>query len=346
MTTTFFRLLHADDKEAALRAAVNATNAGEPTPEVFRVDPASFGQVPGSPFAYWVSERVRRLFVKLKPFESEGRKVERALSTTDDFRFLRLWWEPNPFSILDGMNGPCPLDRTKAFQEWCRTQTFKGKQWVPFAKGGPNSPYYSDLKMLVNWKEDGKDIEEYVLAKFTYLRGNANWLLHRECDYFRPGLTWPIKNRGTFKPWPLPGGCIFAHVGAAAFVPSQQFARFHALLSSDVFTFLLRLRAGWNYEAGVVRLTPVPDMASETAVAMRSKADACVRIRRVIDSSDELSHVFILPSVLQVCHDTIREMASACRPALPTPNGGWPSASGRLTTSRSGSMASRARTVE
>ena len=47
MATTFFRLLQAGDKEAALRTAVNATKAGEPAPEVFHVDPASFAQVPG-----------------------------------------------------------------------------------------------------------------------------------------------------------------------------------------------------------------------------------------------------------------------------------------------------------
>ena len=87
--TTFFRLLHADDKDAALRSAVDAANAGKAAADVFHVDPASFGQVPGSPFAYWVCDRIRRLFRELPAFESKGRTVRVGLQTSDDFRFVR-----------------------------------------------------------------------------------------------------------------------------------------------------------------------------------------------------------------------------------------------------------------
>ena len=62
--TTFIRLLDAgpDEKGAALAEAAAGWRAGTEPPGVFQVDPESFEQVPGSPFAYWVSERVRRLF--------------------------------------------------------------------------------------------------------------------------------------------------------------------------------------------------------------------------------------------------------------------------------------------
>jgi hypothetical protein len=89
--TIFFRLLHEKDKAAALAEAVagmpraegSAEKAGQgetasgvpATADCFRVDPASFTQVPGSLFAYWVSDRIRRLFKELPPFESEGRTV-------------------------------------------------------------------------------------------------------------------------------------------------------------------------------------------------------------------------------------------------------------------------------
>lgn len=49
MSTTFFRLLHADDKDAALRAAVNA---GAKAAEVFHIDPASFEQAPECAYYY------------------------------------------------------------------------------------------------------------------------------------------------------------------------------------------------------------------------------------------------------------------------------------------------------
>jgi hypothetical protein len=117
MTTTFFRLLQAEDKEAALRAVVDAENRGEDAAEVFRVDPVSFEKVPGSPFAYWVSERVRRLFRELPPVESDGRAIRIGLQTSDDFRFVRCWWEAAAHKILDGMNGPNWQNNFPQFQQ-------------------------------------------------------------------------------------------------------------------------------------------------------------------------------------------------------------------------------------
>lgn len=84
--TTFIRLLEAEDKAAALARAVEGERAGAPSAGVFKVSPESFAQVPGSPFAYWVSERIRRLFKVLPPYEKEGRTVRIGMKTGDDFR--------------------------------------------------------------------------------------------------------------------------------------------------------------------------------------------------------------------------------------------------------------------
>lgn len=68
--------------------AVSAVREGrEANTAVHAVDPASFRQVPGSPFAYWVSERVRRLFTELLPFEVEGRWVRSRAHGSNDFRY-------------------------------------------------------------------------------------------------------------------------------------------------------------------------------------------------------------------------------------------------------------------
>ena len=77
MNTLFFRLLDQKDKAAALSEAVDAVREGHMRNAVVHaVDPVSFRQVPGSPFAYWVSERLRRLFTELPPFEGEGRTAQ------------------------------------------------------------------------------------------------------------------------------------------------------------------------------------------------------------------------------------------------------------------------------
>lgn len=80
------------------------------------------------------------------------------------------------------------------FREWCRHRTYEGKRWLPFAKGGEYAPYYSDLHLVVNWERDGQEIEAYVLARYPYLKGKANWILHKECDYFRSHC-WPVADK-------------------------------------------------------------------------------------------------------------------------------------------------------
>lgn len=101
----FLRLLPYEDKAAALAEAAAAVREGRTSnPVVHPVDPASFRQIPGSPFAYWVREHIRRLFTELPPFEGEGRTVKQGLATADDFRFVRAWWEVAPERILDGLS--------------------------------------------------------------------------------------------------------------------------------------------------------------------------------------------------------------------------------------------------
>src|SRR5262249_8656103 len=153
----FLRLLSYDDKAAVLTEAVAAMREGCTLNSVtYTVDPSSFRQVPGSPFAYWVSERIRRRFAELLPFESEDRTVKQGLATADDFRFVRAWWEISPAKTVTGAAKTTPEE----FRQW----TFTDKRWAPFAKGGEYSPYYADLHFVVNWEWDGQEIRNFDKA--------------------------------------------------------------------------------------------------------------------------------------------------------------------------------------
>lgn len=88
--TIFFRLLEPDDKGAALHQAIAQLAIGTPNSNTFPVEPASFQQVPGSAFAYWVSEKFLSLFKSLKNV-SQIAIAQHGASSKDDFRFLRLF---------------------------------------------------------------------------------------------------------------------------------------------------------------------------------------------------------------------------------------------------------------
>ena len=298
----FFRLVSHDDKEAALAGAVAGVREGRPASgAVHSVDPATFRQIPGAPFAYWVSERVRRLFTELPPFEGDGRAVRVGLQTSDDFRFVRTWWEVPPHKILTGTPATTP--------EEFRRMTFKGKRWVPFAKGGAYSPYYADLHLVVSWERDGEEIRHFIDPETgrTFSRPqNTDF-------YFRPGLTWPLRGI-RLSAQAVPKGSMFSVAGKLA--TSARIAELPILLglmNSKPFDFMVGVFAGKvggvQYEVGLIGRIPIPPAPSSEPLG-EDVAEAW-QIRSKTTCHDERSHLFSLPALFQVEGRTLDER-SAC----------------------------------
>lgn len=257
METLFIRLLHDEDKSSALAEKVLAVREGRSDENVFPVPHASFQQVPNTPFCYWVSERIRRLFTELPPFESEGRTVKQGLATADDFRFVRTWWEVPAERLLDAANGPDWQKDLKAFQDWCRKRTFEGKRWVPFAKGGEYSPYYADIHLVVDWELDGEDLKVFSGSVIR----NPNY-------QFRPGLTWSLRtDKGSVRT--KYAGTIHGHAGHSAFFDDKNMLSYLAWFNSDIVANkLMRLLTTNKWEVGYVQKLPVPNIGADISAIL------------------------------------------------------------------------------
>ena len=170
----FFRLLDGENRPSRLSEAIEELReGGETQQDVYSAEPESLRQVPGSPFAYWVSDEVRHKFVRLSPLGSYERAVKQGLATADDFRFVRAQWEVKSQSVA-----------------WSAEGTARGYRWAAFAKGGEYSPYYSDVHLLVNWERNGEEIKSNQDASGK-VRSNVWMLQETENSYFfQPGLTW------------------------------------------------------------------------------------------------------------------------------------------------------------
>lgn len=288
--TTFIRLLEVavDEKGDALRDAIRVgkgnrqgsktpRNAGEKGGErgegrlVFEVEPAEFKKVPGSPFAYWVSETIRALFDGAPQFESGGRTAKCGAGTLDDFRFLRLSWESSPACADD---------------------------WPAFAKGGAYSPFYADIHLRLGWSQSGRELQVFVEDKV----GSATRKIQAQGYYFRPGLTWPRRTNGlSFRV--LPKGCIFADKGPAAFVDgdySDDLLAVAALMNSKPFGYLVsvqlaRTELAQSYEVGLIQQTPVPELKEEDRDALATLAKRAWSLKRSLDTTNETTHAFVLP---------------------------------------------------
>lgn len=276
--TTFFRILDApiDAKAGALRAAiVHQRSHGEPAPVegiVFECDPSAFFDVPGAPFAYWVTDAVRGTFKRFDRVESTGRTVKQGLATADDFRFVRLYWEVG----LNGLNSG----------------------WRSFAKGGAFSPVYADVPLVLEWRDNGSILKAKVVAE----HGNVGKRIYNEEFFGRAGLTWPRRTQAGFGIRIMPTGCIFADKGPAVFVeedaPETALALL-ALLTSAPFRFLVSLQMAFgSYEVGVIQRTPVPRLTSAEARMLEKLCRQAWSLKRSIDTSNEASHAFLLPAVI------------------------------------------------
>jgi len=311
--TYFFRLLDEEDRESTLGRVVYAVLTGVASECIRSVDTESFRQVPGTPFAYWVSEGIRRLFRSLPPFKSEGRMVRQGLATADDFRFVRAWWEVPPHKVLTGTLGTTPAE--------FRQGTFEGKSWVPFAKGGTFSPYFTDLHLVLSWERDGRELKAWAET----LPGCSHWSrrIASAEHYFKPGLTWPGRphKRGWFSH--VPKGVIFSHTGQMLLLPTEEHWPTCALLNSDPYIGLLHLlmprgadQVGGQtlkYEVGYVASVPVPQFPPQAKQELSDAAVASHSAVRSLGEAEELSLAFRAPAAVQGEGSTIAESLSSWR---------------------------------
>lgn len=279
--TIFFRLLDGVNRPSRLSDAIEELREGGETSDVHRADPISFRQVPGSPFAYWVSKEIRSKFTALPPFEDEERAVKQGLATADDFRFVRAWWETSPLTVARG-----------------REETVQGKRWVPFAKGGEYSPYYANVHLVVNWQYDGKEIKSFVGSD-----GRVASRPQNTSYYFRPGLTWPLR-ASHFAPYVLPSGSIFSVRGYAILASLPQLPSILGLGVSSAFDYLFKVMLGRfdfpEFIAGILQQLPIPDLSETQTSLLGALALRCVALKRSLDSANESSHAFQLPALLQI----------------------------------------------
>jgi hypothetical protein len=279
--TTFFRLLKTpiDAKGEALAAQIAVLHAGGQAEETFILDPAEFALIPGSPFAYWISGSIRELYVQLPPVESEGRAARIGDHPGNKDRYVRIFWEV-PFS-----------------------RRSEDREWVPYQKGGVYSPYYADMELVVDW-----DFGRETYYDFYGRPGRSSERPSNYQFFFRPGLTWPLRTTSPLSVRLLPAGCAISNKGPTVYASSDNLGELITLLpimNSTTFKALVRLQLGAaaaaarSYEVGVIQRTPVPadlEKGQESLVVLARKAHGLQRDR---DRTDETTHAFCLPGLVQ-----------------------------------------------
>lgn len=192
----------------------------------YAADQSNFSKIPGSPVAYWVSERFVNAFVMGTQLGCDFR-VSEGIKTGDNDRFLRHWYEiaSNDFSF---------------------SQFDFSKKWYPHHKGGDYRKWYGNLLWAINWENNGEKIQQ-----------NKNSGLQGKDMYFKPNLGWSkISSRDNPVRF-YPGGTLFDSM-APSICGDKKLIFLAALLNTNVaYEYLHILNPTLALQVGDMRNMPI-----------------------------------------------------------------------------------------
>jgi len=273
----FFRLTPFKD-ENSKRLAFEEALASRKLPckheIIFPTDLNDLRRVPGFPYSYWATHSIRELFAKHPPLDcDQARKPEamkiadlkQGLATGYDDRFVRYFWEVQSTNIG------------------------RGKKWVPYVKGGDR--FYSDIDLVVNWANNGKEIKEFPKA-----------VVRNESCHFKEGLCWSlIASSPRLNMRCLPKGCIFDVAALSLFPKNREHAwPLLALANSAPATFTLLMLEPLLHNRNIGYVSRIPVAASSLeSEKLAQSAREILDLLQVWETGNEASTVFVKPWILQ-----------------------------------------------
>lgn len=182
-----------------------------------------FDKIPGSPIAYWASEKLLEAFVYKKIMDYDytiGQNV-----TGNNEKYVRFIWEISRESI--GRN----------------------KKWLIYAKGGEYRKWEGNLIHVINWSEEArKDYYE-----------NKNASIIKEEHWYRKGITWGLVSSSSISFRVLPENTTFDKGGTSIMLQDNNYFNIIlGLLNSKTSKEIVKyLNPTINYQLGDIRSIPV-----------------------------------------------------------------------------------------
>jgi len=188
---TYIRLVDYNNAELKEQEFSNKDN-------YFQAKQKDFEKIPGSPIAYWVSDKIREIFEKNQKLGEVGKSIQ-GMSSADNNRFLRLWNEVNYSKIGYSMANSQEALESK-------------KKWFPYNKGGEFRKWYGNQEYLINWENDGYEIKNF-----------KNAVVRNSSYYFKESISWSLITSTTSSFRYYPNGFIFDAAGSSYFSKENIF---------------------------------------------------------------------------------------------------------------------------
>lgn len=235
-----------------------------------QVSSENFAKIPGSPVAYWVSEKSFWNFANLNKLADYG-QGRIGLITGDTGRFIRYWFEPAITKI--GFN-------IRSNKESIDSK----KRWFPIQNGGNFRKWYGNADSVVNWENDG-----YEMKFDNYLGKRVRSHNYNGEFAFQRAISWTTISSARFCCRYASNGFIFDTAGP--FYVPNNYNDINAILSfleSNVANYYLSiLNPTINFPPGYIQNLPFSDMCKDINII--AIAQSCINISRVDWDSFETS---------------------------------------------------------
>lgn len=224
-------------------------------------------RIPGNPIAYWISDEFEELLAS-NDYLAEHYDIGSGLSTSDNERFLRCFWELDANIVsFDG-------NKNK-------------KKWFLFQKGGDYRKWYGNLYYVVNWENDGEEIKYWVThnPKDPKTTSWSRRIFNTDL-YFLDGITWGVISSGniSFRVTDERSMISNGAGGIFNFIDNKERDTTIAALNSVVWQEVLKvINPTINCSSGVIQKTPTPKKIDSELVQQ------CINISRIDWDSFETS---------------------------------------------------------
>jgi type II restriction/modification system DNA methylase subunit YeeA len=232
------------EKNDSILEAIKNPNCGW----FYRTSAADFKKIPGSPFDYWLGANLIEIFNKDNLAEKYS--IGSGLSTSNNERFVRFLWEVNRNDIAYNVKS-------------CEECKFKSEKWFFFQKGGEFRKWYGNLLHVVNWRNDGEEIKQWVTNN-PKDPDTIHWsrrIFNIEL-YFRRGLIWSTISSGLISFRLSDHGSMISNAagGIFGFETETELFMVAGALNSKVWTTIIGvLNPTVNYSAGIIQKAPLPE---------------------------------------------------------------------------------------
>lgn len=197
----------------------------------YNAQQSNFSKIPGSPVAYWVSEKIFNIFENYTCLESYA-VPRQGLITGDNERFLRMWFEVSQVNTA--------FERNTAMK------------WMPINKGGEFRRWYGNQEYVVNWDNEG-----YEIINFKDEKGKLRSRPQNIAFNFRESVSWSLVTSGGFSARYYPNTFMFNVAGISCF-PQKHLNYILGLLNTPIVSSITQiLNPTINMNAGDVAKVPI-----------------------------------------------------------------------------------------